>query len=113
VRGADQQARSSPAAEGERNCARSSKSGHLGKKGGLALRRQGDLRTARPDQGSKLFDVLAATVQGPPGRLHPASIKAASGYGDNARWAVIEFVDAPSCHGPRFGPVQEKPAERP
>jgi ribosomal protein L17 len=42
----------------------------LGKKGGLALRRQAISEMRDVDQVKKLFEVLAP-LQGPPGRLHP------------------------------------------
>ena len=43
----------------------------LGKKGGLALRRQAISEMRDKDQVRKLFDTLAVPLQGPPGRLHP------------------------------------------
>ena len=64
----------------------------LGKKGGLALRRQaiGELRDK--DQAKKLFDVLAKRYQDRKGG-YTRVLKAGFRYGDSAPMAVIEFVD--------------------
>ena len=43
----------------------------LGKKGGLAARRQAISEMRDVDQVKKLFDMLAPALQGPPRRLHP------------------------------------------
>ena len=42
----------------------------LGKKGGLAMRRQAISEMRDRDQAKKLFDVLGHALQGPAGRLH-------------------------------------------
>jgi large subunit ribosomal protein L17 len=78
----------------------------LGKRGGLALRRQaiGELR----DQAmvKKLFDVLAARYKDRQGG-YTRIIKAGFRYGDNAPLAVIEFVDRDEdAKGQDSGPVQ-------
>ena len=80
----------------------------LGKRGGLALRRQamGELR----DQAMvrKLFDVLATRYKDRNGG-YTRIIKAGFRYGDNAPMAVIEFVDRDEdAKGQDSGPVQEK-----
>jgi len=58
----------------------------LGKKGGLAMRRQAISEMRDIDQTRKLFDVLAPPLQGPPGRLHPASSRPASAMATMRRW---------------------------
>ena len=83
----------------------------LGKKGGLALRRQaiGELR----DQAMvrKLFDVLATRYKDRQGG-YTRIIKAGFRYGDNAALAVIEFVDRDEdAKGQDSGPVQETKAD--
>ena len=79
----------------------------LGKKGGLALRRQaiGEMRDR--DQVKKLFDVLAPRYKDRQGG-YTRIIKAGFRYGDNAPMAVIEFVDRDvDAKGQDSGPVQE------
>ncbi len=80
----------------------------LGKRGGLALRRQaiGEIRDV--DQAKKLFDVLAPRYKDRQGG-YLRIIKAGFRYGDNAPLAVIEFVDRDvDAKGQDSGPVQEK-----
>ena len=64
----------------------------LGKKGGLALRRQAISELRDVDQVKKLFDVLAPRYKDRQGG-YTRIIKAGFRYGDNAAMAVIEFVD--------------------
>jgi len=83
----------------------------LGKRGGLALRRQaiGEIRDV--DQAKKLFDVLAPRYKDRQGG-YTRIIKAGFRYGDNAAMAVIEFVDRDvDAKGKDSGPVQEKTEE--
>ena len=83
----------------------------LGKKGGLAARRQaiGELRDVA--MAKKLFDVLAPRYKDRKGG-YTRIIKAGFRYGDNAAQAVIEFVDRDvDAKGLDSGPVQEKSAE--
>jgi large subunit ribosomal protein L17 len=83
----------------------------LGKRGGLALRRQaiGEIRDV--DQAKKLFDVLAPRYKDRQGG-YLRIIKAGFRYGDNAPLAVIEFVDRDvDAKGQDSGPVQEKTVE--
>jgi large subunit ribosomal protein L17 len=80
----------------------------LGKRGGLALRRQaiGEIRDV--DQAKKLFDVLAPRYKDRQGG-YLRIIKAGFRYGDNAPLAVIEFIDRDvDAKGQDSGPVQEK-----
>jgi large subunit ribosomal protein L17 len=80
----------------------------LGKRGGLALRRQaiGELRDLAMVR--KLFDVLATRYKDRKGG-YTRIIKAGFRYGDNAPMAVIEFVDRDEdAKGRDSGPVQEK-----
>ena len=80
----------------------------LGKRGGLALRRQaiGELRD--PAMVRKLFDVLATRYKDRNGG-YTRIIKAGFRHGDNAAMAVIEFVDRDEdAKGQDSGPVQEK-----
>jgi large subunit ribosomal protein L17 len=80
----------------------------LGKRGGLALRRQaiGEIRDV--EQTKKLFDVLAPRYKDRQGG-YLRIIKAGFRYGDNAALAVIEFVDRDvDAKGLDSGPVQEK-----
>src|SRR5246127_2690404 len=80
----------------------------LGKRGGLALRRQA--LGARRDQAMvrKLFDVLATRYKDRQGG-YTRIIKAGFRYGDNAPMSVIEFVDRDEdAKGKDSGPVQEK-----
>ena len=79
----------------------------LGKRGGLALRRQaiGEIRDI--EQVKKLFDVLAPRYKDRHGG-YTRIIKAGFRYGDNAAMAVIEFVDRDvEAKGKDSGPVQE------
>ena len=65
----------------------------LGKKGGLALRRQAISEMRDKDQVRKLFDVLASRY-GPPRVATPASsTRPASATATTPPMAVIEFVD--------------------
>ena len=82
----------------------------LGKRGGLALRRQaiGELR----DQAMvrKLFDVLATRYKDRNGG-YTRIVKAGFRYGDNAAVAVIEFVDRDvAAKGLDSGQAQEAAA---
>jgi large subunit ribosomal protein L17 len=82
----------------------------LGKKGGLALRRQAISEMRDLDQVRKLFDVIATRYKDRQGG-YTRIIKAGFRYGDNAPMAVIEFVDRDvDAKGLDSGPVQEKPA---
>ena len=83
----------------------------LGKKGGLAMRRQAISEMRDKDQVRKLFDVLASRYKDRQGG-YTRIIKAGFRYGDNAPMAVIEFVDRDvDAKGKDSGPVQEKSAE--
>ena len=83
----------------------------LGKKGGLALRRQAISEMRDKDQVRKLFDTLAPRYKDRQGG-YTRIIKAGFRYGDNAAMAVIEFVDRDvDAKGKDSGPVQEKSAE--
>ena len=83
----------------------------LGKKGGLAMRRQAISEMRDLDQTRKLFDVIAARYKDRQGG-YTRIIKAGFRYGDNAPMAVIEFVDRDvDAKGQDSGPVQEKAAE--
>src|SRR6185437_8487841 len=83
----------------------------LGKKGGLAMRRQAISEMRDLDQTRKLFDVLAARYKDRQGG-YTRIIKAGFRYGDNAPMAVIEFVDRDvDAKGLDSGPVQEKASE--
>ena len=83
----------------------------LGKKGGLALRRQAISEMRDLDQTRKLFDVIATRYKDRQGG-YTRIIKAGFRYGDNAPMAVIEFVDRDvDAKGLDSGPVQEKAAE--
>jgi len=64
----------------------------LGKKGGLAMRRQAISEMRDIDQARKLFEVLATRYKDRQGG-YTRIIKAGFRYGDNAPMAVIEFVD--------------------
>ena len=64
----------------------------LGKKGGLAMRRQAISEMRDVDQVKKLFDTLAPRYKDRNGG-YTRIIKAGFRYGDNAAMAVIEFVD--------------------
>jgi large subunit ribosomal protein L17 len=83
----------------------------LGKKGGLAARRQaiGELRDVA--MARKLFDVLGPRYKDRKGG-YTRIIKAGFRYGDNAAQAVIEFVDRDvDAKGLDSGPVQERKEE--
>ena len=83
----------------------------LGKKGGLAMRRQAIAEMRDLDQTKKLFDVLATRYKDRQGG-YTRIIKAGFRYGDNAPMAVIEFVDRDvDAKGLDSGPVQEKAAD--
>ena len=80
----------------------------LGKKGGLAMRRQAISEMRDKDQVRKLFDTLAPRYKDRQGG-YTRIIKAGFRYGDNAPMAVIEFVDRDvDAKGLDSGPVQEK-----
>ena len=64
----------------------------LGKKGGLAMRRQAISEMRDQDQVKKLFDTLAARYKDRQGG-YTRIIKAGFRYGDNAPRAVIELID--------------------
>ena len=82
----------------------------LGKKGGLALRRQAISELRDVDMVKKLFDTLATRYKDRQGG-YTRIIKAGFRYGDNAAMAVIEFVDRDvDAKGQDSGPVQEKEA---
>ena len=79
----------------------------LGKKGGLALRRQAISEMRDQDQVKKLFDTLAKRYKDRQGG-YTRIIKAGFRYGDNAPMAVIEFVDRDvSAKGQDSGPRPE------
>ena len=83
----------------------------LGKKGGLAMRRQAISEMRDLDQVRKLFDTLATRYKDRQGG-YTRIIKAGFRYGDNAPMAVIEFVDRDvDAKGLDSGPVQEKATE--
>ena len=83
----------------------------LGKKGGLAMRRQAISEMRDKDQVRKLFDVLASRYKDRQGG-YTRIIKAGFRYGDNAPMAVIEFVDRDvDAKGQDSGPAQEKATE--
>src|SRR5690349_20069936 len=83
----------------------------LGKKGGLAMRRQAISEMRDIDMVKKLFDVLATRYKDRNGG-YTRIIKAGFRYGDNAAMAVIEFVDRDvDAKGKDSGPVEEKAAE--
>ena len=83
----------------------------LGKKGGLANRRQAISELRDVDMAGKLFDTLATRYKDRHGG-YTRIIKAGFRYGDNAAMAVIEFVDRDiEAKGKDSGPVQEKEAE--
>jgi large subunit ribosomal protein L17 len=82
----------------------------LGKKGGLAMRRQAISEMRDLEQTRKLFDVLAARYKDRQGG-YTRIIKAGFRYGDNAPMAVIEFVDRDvDAKGLDAGPEQKKAA---
>ena len=76
----------------------------LGKKGGLAMRRQAISEMRDVDQVKKLFDVLAPRYKDRQGG-YTRIIKAGFRYGDNAAMAIIELVDRdPAAKGADSGP---------
>ena len=82
----------------------------LGKKGGLAMRRQAISEMRDLEQTKKLFDVLASRYKDRQGG-YTRIIKAGFRYGDNAPMAVIEFVDRDvDAKGLDSGPEPEKAA---
>jgi large subunit ribosomal protein L17 len=83
----------------------------LGKRGGLALRRQAISELRDADMTRKLFDTLAPRYKDRQGG-YTRIIKAGFRYGDNAAMAVIEFVDRDvDARGKDSGPVAEKEVE--
>lgn len=79
----------------------------LGKKGGLAMRRQAISEMRDPDMTRKLFDTLATRYKDRQGG-YTRIIKAGFRYGDNAPMAVIEFVDRDvDAKGLDSGPAQD------
>ena len=83
----------------------------LGKKGGLAARRQAISEMRDVDMAKKLFDTLAPRYKDRQGG-YTRIIKAGFRYGDNAAMAVIEFVDRDvDAKGQDSGPVAENSAE--
>jgi large subunit ribosomal protein L17 len=82
----------------------------LGKRGGLAMRRQAISELRDVDMTRKLFDTLAPRYKDRQGG-YTRIIKAGFRYGDNAAMAVIEFIDRDiEAKGKDSGPVEEKPA---
>ena len=80
----------------------------LGKKGGLAARRQAISEMRDVAMVKKLFDVIGPRYKERKGG-YTRIIKAGFRYGDNAALAVIEFVDRDlEAKGKDSGPVQEK-----
>ena len=83
----------------------------LGKRGGLALRRQAISELRDVDMTKKLFDTLAPRYKDRHGG-YTRIIKAGFRYGDNAPMAVIEFVDRDEeAKGQDSGPAEDKAAE--
>jgi large subunit ribosomal protein L17 len=83
----------------------------LGKRGGLALRRQAISEMRDQAMVKKLFEVLAVRYKDRNGG-YTRIIKAGFRYGDNAPMAVIEFVDRDEdAKGQDSGPVQETATE--
>src|SRR5688572_12932062 len=83
----------------------------LGKKGGLAARRQAISEMRDVAMAKKLFDVLGPRYKDRKGG-YTRIIKAGFRYGDNAAQAVIEFVDRDvGAKGLDSGPVQERKEE--
>jgi large subunit ribosomal protein L17 len=80
----------------------------LGKKGGLAARRQ-ILSSLKDDKlADKLLTTLATRYKGRNGG-YTRVLKAGFRYGDMASMAIIEFVDRdPAAKGQDSGPVQKK-----
>ena len=83
----------------------------LGKKGGLAMRRQAISEMRDQDQVRKLFNTLAVRYRDRQGG-YTRIIKAGFRYGDSAPVAVIELVDRDeSAKGLDSGPVQARQEE--
>ena len=83
----------------------------LGKKGGLAARRQAISEIRDVAQVKKLFEVLAPRYKERHGG-YTRIMKAGFRYGDNAPRAVIEFVDRDvDAKGKDSGPVQVQETE--
>ena len=83
----------------------------LGKKGGLAMRRQAISEMRDLDQTRKLFDVLAPRYKERQGG-YIRIMKAGFRFGDNAPLGVIEFVDRDvDAKGADSGPAAEKGAQ--
>ena len=83
----------------------------LGKRGGLALRRQAISEMRDQAMVKKLFEVLAVRYKDRNGG-YTRIIKAGFRYGDNAPMAVIEFVDRDEdAKGQDSGPVQATATE--
>jgi large subunit ribosomal protein L17 len=80
----------------------------IGKKGGLAARRQAISELRDVAMVRKLFDVIAPRYKERKGG-YTRIMKAGFRYGDNAANAVIEFVDRDvEAKGKDSGPVQAK-----
>jgi large subunit ribosomal protein L17 len=80
----------------------------LGKKGGLAARRQAISEMRDIPMVKKLFDVIAPRYKERDGG-YTRVLKAGFRQGDNAAVAVIEFVDRDvAAKGKDSGPVQAK-----
>ncbi|HEY5279141.1 MAG TPA: 50S ribosomal protein L17 [Pseudolabrys sp.] len=83
----------------------------LGKKGGLAARRQAISEIRDLTQVKKLFEVLAPRYKERHGG-YTRIMKAGFRYGDNAPRAVIEFVERDvDAKGKDSGPVQATATE--
>ena len=83
----------------------------LGKKGGLAMRRQAIAEMRDIPMVKKLFEVLGPRYKDRHGG-YTRVLKAGFRYGDSAPVAVIEFVDRDvDAKGQDSGPEQEKAAE--
>ncbi|ERR1043165_6770094 len=83
----------------------------LGKKGGLAARRQAIAEMRDVAMVRKLFDVIAPRYKDRKGG-YLRVMKAGFRYGDSAPQAVIEFVDRDvEALGKDSGPVQAKKVE--
>ena len=80
----------------------------LGKKGGLAARRQAISELRDLSMVKKLFEVIGPRYKDRAGG-YTRVLKAGFRYGDNAAQAVIEFVDRDvEAKGKDSGPVQAK-----
>ncbi len=83
----------------------------LGKKGGLARRRQAFATLRNDAMVAKLFDELAERYKERPGG-YTRVLKAGFRYGDMAPMAVIELVDRnPDAKGQDSGPTAERAEE--